>query len=102
MSESVEKIKRIAISCSVEYCGFKYYENRYFFDRIEGGESFLTTEIPFSVFKNMGVTKPSNYPIRYRPRDSGNGMITEVEVSLNEDQRFLIEDLDSVAVIMVD
>lgn len=29
-------------------------------------------------------------------------MMTEVEVSLNEDQRFLIEDPDSVAVIMVD
>ena len=29
-------------------------------------------------------------------------MMNEVEVSLNEDQRFLIEDPDSVAVIMVD
>ncbi|WP_281868290.1 hypothetical protein [Brevibacillus parabrevis] len=28
--------------------------------------------------------------------------MTEVEVSLNEGQRFLIEDTDSVAVIMVD
>ncbi|GIO08951.1 hypothetical protein J31TS6_49790 [Brevibacillus reuszeri] len=29
-------------------------------------------------------------------------MMNEVEVSLNEDQRFLIEDPDRVAVIMVD
>ncbi|KKX53811.1 hypothetical protein [Brevibacillus borstelensis] len=60
MNGSAEKIKRIAISCSVEYCGFKYYEIRHFFDRDEGGESFLTTEIPFSVFKSMGVTKRFN------------------------------------------